>query len=384
MGTRVDKNHLCKILRSELLASADLLIRKRWYASFASRFTKDCCARLNSPRTLHGTSDAATLRIVTNIDDFPREWITTSGIRGITQAFSTPWQLFVSSTGCDAILINCDPGLTYKLSALFLLFPLRRKPIIALDLVLRRPISPGSRLTRPLKKLLLSNVGHFIHYFRQLDGYQKYFGIGGDRSSYVRFKSDIRGRYSYAPDPNGDYVLCFGRSERDYDTFFKAMVSLPYLGAIPNPNLLLLAQHSSRLTIPLPQLPPNIRVLENDDSVARAVEIISKARVVALPIVSGRISASGIGTYLTAMLLGKCVIITEGPGSSDVLTDEALFVPPENPEVLSATIRRAWEDQELRERTAAAGQKYAESCGTSSDLYQRVLEVVVRETRGSP
>jgi len=104
--------------------------------------------------------------------------------------------------------------------------------------------------------------------------------------------------------------------------------------------------------------------------------MIARARVVALPLVAGRISASGIGTYLTAMLLGKCVIITEGPGSSDVLSDEALFVPPEDPEALATMIRRAWQDQSLREKTAAAGQLYAERCGNSADLYQRVLEIV--------
>ncbi|HTV57384.1 MAG TPA: glycosyltransferase [Verrucomicrobiae bacterium] len=232
-----------------------------------------------------------------------------------------------------------------------------------------------------MKKALLKNVNLFIHYFRQLDGYQKYFGIGEARSAYVPFKSDIRGAFSYTPDPEGEYVLCFGRSERDYDTFFRAMSTLPYPGAIPAPNLGLLAQHSSRFTIPLSQLPSNIRVLENDESIQRAIEIISKARVVALPIVSGRISASGIGTYLTAMLLGKCVIISEGPGSSDVLTNEALFIPPEDPEALSRAIRTAWEDRPLRERIAAAGRYYAESCGTSKDLYQRVVDVIAERVR---
>ncbi len=59
-----------------------------------------------------------------------------------------------------------------------------------------------------------------------------------------------------------------------------------------------------------------------------------------------------------------------------MLSDEALFVPPEDPEALATMIRRAWQDQSLREKTAAAGQLYAARCGNSADLYQRVLEVV--------
>jgi len=328
-----------------------------------------------------GHPHAEPVRILCNIGDFPKEWVSASGTPGTTRVLSTPGQFLSSAPACDAILINCDPGLTYKLAALFSLFPWRRKPIIALDLVLRRPISQGSRFTRPFKKFLLGSVDHFIHYFRDLDGYQKYFGIGKSRSSYVPFKSNIQGHHSSTTDSDGDYVLCFGRSERDYDTFFEAMSTLPYPGAIPAPNFPLLSRHSSRFTLPLSKLPHNIRILENDDSVPGALEIISKARVVTLPIVAGRISASGVGTYLAAMHLGKCVIITEGPGSSDVLADEALFVPPENAPALATMIRKAWEDRETREKIAAAGQRYAESCGTSADLYQRVQDVVVAQVK---
>jgi hypothetical protein len=52
-------------------------------------------------------------------------------------------------------------------------------------------------------------------------------------------------------------------------------------------------------------------------------------------------------------------------------------VPAEDPGTLASMIRRAWEDKKLRETTAAAGQKYAEKCGTTGDLYQRVLAIIV-------
>jgi glycosyltransferase involved in cell wall biosynthesis len=231
-------------------------------------------------------------------------------------------------------------------------------------------------------------VDHFIHYFRDWAGYEKYFGIGRDRNSYVPFKTDIRGRFPYIANPDGEYVLCFGRSERDFDTFIKAMTTLPYPAVIPNPNFSLLSQHSSRFTVSLSSLPANVTIIENQESIEGALEMVAKAHVVALPLVGNRISASGIGTYLTAMLLGKCVIITEGPGSSDVLSEEALFVPAEDPYALAAMIQRVWEDRTLREKTAAAGQAYVERCGTSADLYQRVVEVILEflplASRGRP
>ncbi len=249
--------------------------------------------------------NCASLRLLTNIPDFPRQWSSAAGTKGTAQIVSNVWDFLKNSPNCDAILINCDPSLTFKLAALFSLIASRRKPIIALDLVLRRPITTTSKLARPLKKQLLKGVSHFVHYFRQWDGYEKYFGIAANRSSYVPFKTDIRGRFPYAPDPNGEYVLCFGRSERDFDTFIRAMRNLPFPGAIPKPNVSLLKQHSSRLTFPLSQLPPNITVLENEDTVNGALRMIARARLIALPLVAGRISASGIGTYLTAMLWGS-------------------------------------------------------------------------------
>ena len=73
------------------------------------------------------------------------------------------------------------------------------------------------------------------------------------------------------------------------------------------------------------------------------ISIIEKAKLVVLPIVASRIAPSGIGTYLNAMLICKCVITSHGVATTDVLTGgEALLVEPEDPDALAAMIRRAW------------------------------------------
>ena len=296
---------------------------------------------------------------------------------GTAMRLQTAWEFLRHSREADVILLDCDPSLTLRLQALYLAFWFLRKPIVALDIVLRPPRTWKSKLIRPVKKFLLSRVDHYIHYFKDLDGYWKYYGIGLGRSSYVAFKSNIKGRLDYTADSDGDYVLCFGRSERDYDTFIKAIASLPLPAAIPVPNFKGLGDHDSRFSTPLSALPTNLLLLQDDGSQASSLGILGKARIVALPIVAGRISPSGIGTYLTAMLLGKCVIITEGPGATDILTDQALFVPAGDPAQLARVIELAWNDRGLRERVAAAGRAYAESCGDVEDLRQRVLDIVV-------
>jgi glycosyltransferase involved in cell wall biosynthesis len=286
------------------------------------------------------------------------------------------WEFFRHSRRADLIIINCDVGIALKLAALYLAFPFWRRPILGHDIVLRKPLTAKSRLTLPLKRFLLSRIDHYSLHFRILDGYQRYFGIGPDRVSYLPSKPNIRYRYEYKVGPDGEYILCFGRSERDYDTFFQAMEKLPGLSAvIPPPNFASFTKHAARFSRDVNDLPANVRILEDDGSVESLIRIIEKAKLVVLPIVASRIAPSGIGTYLNAMLMGKCVITSEGVATSDVLLDgEALLVPPEDADALAATIRRAWDDRDLRERTAEAGRKYSEACGGEPELRQRVLD----------
>ena len=286
----------------------------------------------------------------------------------------TAWQFLRHSRQCDLIVINSGAVLVMQLGAWFLLFPFLRKPIMSHDIVLRQPKTIRARITAPIKRFLLSRIDHFTLHFRILDGYQKHFGIGPGRVSYLPSKPNIRYRYEYQVSPEGEYILCFGRSERDYDTFFAAMSRLPYPAAIPPPSFAHLAKHASRFTWKLSDLPANVKILEDDGSVQSLIHIIEKARLVVLPILKSRIAPSGIGTYLNAMLMGKCVIMSEGPGTSDVLTEEALMVPPEDVDALAAMIRRAWEDDALRLRTAEAGRRYSENCGGEPELRQRVLD----------
>src|SRR5277367_6289024 len=176
------------------------------------------------------------MRIVTNFERFDPTW-TSHGETGeavMARAFS---DFLRELPGCGLILINGEIGLTLRLCVYFLLFPWRRKPIVVVDLVLRRPKTLRARLAARIKRLLLARVDHSIHYFRDLEGYSAWYGITPERSSFVPFKPNLRYRYEPRVDlAEGDYVLCMGHSQRDYDTFFDAMEGLPFPGAIPVPD----------------------------------------------------------------------------------------------------------------------------------------------------
>ena len=313
--------------------------------------------------------------ILTNFERFPQQWRSTEGLTGEAIQVRTIGDIFRHVRKAQLIIINCDVYLTMQVAALFFLLPFLRRPVLSHDLVLRPPKTRKARLTLPLKRFLFSRIDHFTLHFHDLSGYQNYFGIQPGRCSYTPSKPNIRFRYDYTVSPEGEYIMCFGRSERDYDSFFAAMAELSgYPAAIPPPNFEKLREHGSRFTWSLDQLPANVRILEDDGTNVSLIRMIEKARLVVLPILGGRISPSGIGTYLNAMLLGKCVILTEGTAASDVFTDEVILVPAENPQALRDAIRRAWDDPEYRVRTALAGQRYSESCGGEPELRQRVLD----------
>lgn len=319
--------------------------------------------------------------IVTNFAGFPKEWVSSSGLAGRSEYAEGASEFLRKASEPDSILlVNCEPGLTMALEARLLLWPFARRRLIAVDLVLRRPASLWTHGALPLKRFLFSRVDRHILYFKDLTGYQELFGIRPERATFVPFKPNLRGRLELPAATEGEYALCLGHSLRDYDTFFAAMERLPYAGAIPQPNFAELRAHNARFTRRLDRLPANVRVLEDDGTDPGLARVLSQARLVVLPIRRGNMVASGISTALNAMLMGKCVIGTAGPGMSDIFSEEVLLAPPEDPVRLADQIRMAWENAALRERTAQAGRRYALRLGGEAEFFQRIVDAVVEYT----
>ncbi len=96
-------------------------------------------------------------------------------------------------------LINCDPTLTLRLGLWRKLHPAAKIRLVAVDLVLRRPKGLRDAVLMPVKRALLGEVDHFIHYFSDVRAYQETFGIDAARSSFVPFKSNLSESTSSIP-----------------------------------------------------------------------------------------------------------------------------------------------------------------------------------------
>ena len=128
--------------------------------------------------------------------------------------------------------------------------------------------------------------------------------------------------------------------------------------------------------------PENVEVICRDSEAPFFLDCMGHATLVVLPLVKETITQAGIGVYIQAMALHKCVIISGGFGVRDVLTDQALLVPPGDAAALREAIVRLWENRAEREGYADRGYRYANLLGGEPALYRTILATLpeVRET----
>lgn len=276
----------------------------------------------------------------------------------------------------DVVALNIDQR-KLMIAAVLRRLPFVKFRLVSVDLVLRQPKSFRDRCKAVIKKILLSGVDRFILYFKDIEGYNRWYAIDADRAYYVPFKVNGYDRLAArTTTAEGEYVLCAGRTLRDIETFVTAMRQCGCPGVLLQQQREMLAAHGTRAWSG--ELPPNVQlVIDDEDRFEDFVEHVAKARIVVIPRFKHDIAPTGISTYLLAMALNKCVIISEGPGAEDVLHDEAVIVPAENPDILATAIERVWKNEQLRIATAARGREYAIQLGGYERLFADVMQVAI-------
>jgi glycosyltransferase involved in cell wall biosynthesis len=284
-------------------------------------------------------------------------------------------RLFLRAWNADVLLLNGSTKRLLVVSFLRWLLPFVRFRLVSLDIVLSVPVGWKARLSARMKRFLFQRVDLFIHYFRDLTGYERWYGVSPAKSAYIPFKvnlPDLIPNWETVCD-DGDYVLTAGQSRRDLETFAAAMRGVPYPAIVLYHDPEGMKGHGTYLD--QIDFPPNVRCVDYHGCEATWTEFFRKARLVAVPIRPDAISASGITTYLLAMALGRCVVITEGPATRGIVSEEALVVPPADPAAMAQAITLAWENDSLRREIARAGWEYATRLGDESRLLWDILEV---------
>ena len=281
-------------------------------------------------------------------------------------------RILVAALRADYLIIHFSVPEVVFFCGLLALIPGVHCRVVTLDLFVEKLFSRRTPLWTPLVIWSLGRVHRFLVYFRDTRLFEERLGIPQERFRYVPYKINAYELVARQAVSDEGYIFCGGRSRRDFAALFAAAGDLGYPVKLITSRESELGVHGSSLRGAA--VPPNVTLLQDDPSIRFFVETAARARLVVLPILKGAVTQTGIGVYLIAMALGKCVIISSGLGVSDVLAeDQAMIVPAGDPAALRSAIEQAWNDPALRARYAEAGRRYALPLGGEDQLGESIL-----------
>lgn len=318
----------------------------------------------------------AELRVISNIKGLARAGSADRPVRlvpcendpGIGRLLA----LFLRSFRCDYVLLNSLPRATFVLAALRCLVPFNPCRLLALDLVLAQPRSRVGRWKTAIRSFLLRRVHRIILYYPDTSEIRKHFRLPESKFDWVPFKVNSLDEIAATTIVDGGYVFCGGQTRRDFTTLAAAAAPLSIPVKIVTAQNAAMAHHGSYLDEA--RMPPNVEVVRLNLEVQPFIDLMAGCRIVVLPL-KPDITGTGISVYLSAMALGKPVIVTAGPQTNGILDDElAVVVPPEDPSALREAMSRLYEDAAWRQRLAERGREYAARCGGEDRLLTSLVD----------
>jgi glycosyltransferase involved in cell wall biosynthesis len=197
----------------------------------------------------------------------------------------------------------------------------------------------------------------------EIERYSSAFRIPMDKFRLVQmaFQSDDAGMF---PPTDEGYIFAGGNTDRDWDTFLRAVEGLPYPVKIFSSKV--------KVTSAL----PNVTVA----SVSRAdyYRAMAGASCVVVPVTKDALSVRGTTTWINAMGMGKVVIVTEPHGAPDYMQQDisGFYVSHGDVDALRATINRVMLDGELRRRVATSARERAWKEFSPAAFRQKVLSIL--------
>ncbi len=291
-------------------------------------------------------------------------------------------RFWLRSLDKDAVVLDQETNTLRLLVLLRALTPFVNPPLVSLDLVLAPPgQSWPDQIKTALRRAIFSQVDLFLMHLKYHPRLKTYYGVLPRKLRYVPFKVNQVETVRAWKTQEHDYVFTGGKSRRDYHTFCKALETLGYPAMIVTPKPEEGTEHGTFLD-GLP-LPANVELIHDDGSQESWIGKIANCKVAVFPISPVTISPSGVGAYLLAMGLKKCVIVSACPATLDILEHEknAVLVPMSNPAALARAIEKVWTNDKYRHRIAEGGYQYSLMLGGEETLARNVAEEVVRFLR---
>jgi glycosyltransferase involved in cell wall biosynthesis len=292
-------------------------------------------------------------------------------------------RLWAQVTDFD-VFLSLSPSIEHMaLAGLHRLF-FRKTKIIFFDIVLQKPTTLSEKLKAFLQRVFLVGVDVFLLVHKDYRLYQLYYRIPTSKIKYVAFKANNYEILQEIVTSDDGYVLSCGASFRDYDCLIEVARQLPELSfVILKPAADRAAMHKAQLQSG--DLPANVKIAIDDMSQKSWNNYIAHAKLVVIPIRKDCIQPAGISTYLEAMTLEKPVIVSRGPSTEQLLTDDmALTFESGAANELRQCIQRLITDEQLRSHIATNGRRYALSLEGRERLVKELERHAIEIHRNRP
>jgi glycosyltransferase involved in cell wall biosynthesis len=281
------------------------------------------------------------------------------------------WRLLRASLSADYLVIHFSLYEVLLLTTALSLVPGCRCRLVSLDFF---AINPPAWLL-PWVRWCFQRTAVMLVYFKDSRRFEEFYRLPKGHLRHIPFKVNSWDKVQRAVPVEEPYVFVGGRSRRDFRTLFEAVAELPVSVKVLTAREPDLTPHGSSLEGL--SVPKNVEILYNDSDPAFFVQLMSRAKLVVLPIRKDAAVQAGIGVCLLGMALGKCVIVSEALGISDVLDPrDAVVLPAGDVELLRKAIARYWDDGVARGEIAARAKEFAWSLGGEDQLRTNILQAV--------
>lgn len=290
----------------------------------------------------------------------PEEW---KGGAPLPSACEMAWRLAWRRKDADVVCTSGTVNHWYCL--LSHLTPLWRRPHVMGELFLPEP-APASRayrLKRLIRRILFRHVDAFVVYSeRERVLWADYLQMPIERFHTVLFHTNI---LEPRMTPEGNYGFAAGKSERDFETFFRAVARLDY-------PFVVVASEASVAGL---EIPENVS-LHCSIPRERYLDLLEGAAFVVLPLHVRQRSAGQV-VLLEGYALGKPAVASRVVGTEDYLIDgeTGFFCRANSVDDMRATIERMIELPD-RQAMGRKGLEFVLQGHTFDRFVEREFEVI--------
>jgi glycosyltransferase involved in cell wall biosynthesis len=207
---------------------------------------------------------------------------------------------------------------------------------------------PG-KLKTIMFKLCLRRADRIVTFSNvERELYSRAFQLSKDRFDFVYW--GVKEPVTSDRNEQGDYVSSIGGNARDYATLMEAARRLPYIPFI------VVGRPENFIELNIPQ---NVKTHVNTP-LDFAMSTMKHSRFTVLPLIGSEVPCGHV-TLVAAMHLGKAIIVTDSSGVEDYVmgANSALVCPVKDPEAMSKSILKLWEDSILCAALGESGKAFA-------------------------